>query len=160
MGAFKQKPGCPDYSTTALSSERLQKLCKGECYNPSDERKLITRIEVVRIQPQTSAGESVAGLIEDPWRVFPCEPSQAGCVVQFADPDFAALGRDSVYYVRAIEEPSTSVNAGQLRCKYDEAGRCVEVRPCYGDYRTDFSDDCLVRIEERAWSSPIYVDAS
>ena len=159
VGAFKQKPGCPDYSTTALSSERLQKLCKGECYNPSDERKLITRIEVVRIQPQISAGEPVAGLIEDPWRVFPCKPSQAGCVVQFEDPDFAALGRDTVYYVRAIEEASASVNAGQLRCKYDEVGRCVEVRPCYGGYRTDFSDDCLVRIEERAWSSPIYVDA-
>ena len=34
---------------SALSPERMAKLCHNECDNPSDERKLITRIEVVRI---------------------------------------------------------------------------------------------------------------
>jgi hypothetical protein len=158
VGAFKQKPGCPDYAVRALSPERLQDLCAGECDNPSDERKLITRIEVVRIRPQIEAGEPVGERIEDPWRVLECPPSQAGCVVQFEDPDFLADGRPSLYYVRAIEEPEPMINAGNLRCTFDEQGRCVEVDPCYGDWRTPAEDDCLAESEPRAWSSPIYVD--
>jgi hypothetical protein len=159
VGAFKQKPGCPEHSTSALSAERLQRLCKGECYNPSDERKRITRIEVVRIRPQVYRGEPLSHLIEDPWRVLNCGPGSAGCVVRFEDPEFAPGGRDTLYYVRAIEEPSPAVNAGHLRCKYDETGRCIEPRPCYGNYRSASDDDCLTQIEERAWSSPIYLDA-
>jgi len=158
VGAFKQKPGCPNYSTSALSPERLRQLCKGECYNPSDERKYITRIEVVRIRPQVVPGEPVGKLIEDPWRTLPCAPSEAGCTVEFDDPEFLTAARPAVYYVRAIEEPSPAINGGNLRCKYDGAGRCIELHPCYNDYRTDTSDDCLGTIEERAWSSPIYVD--
>ena len=147
VGAFEQKPGCPEYSMNSLSPERLRRLCSGECYHPSDERKRITRIEVVRIRPQITPGEPVAGLIEDPWRQLACEPGQAGCVVQFDDPDFVASGRAAVYYVRAIEEPSPAVNAGNLRCKYDEAGRCLEVHLCYGEYRTPASHDCLRTME-------------
>ncbi|MBI3782157.1 MAG: DUF3604 domain-containing protein [Deltaproteobacteria bacterium] len=158
VGSFKQNPGCPDYSTTSLPPERLQWLCKGECYNPAEERKRITRIEVVRIRPQVKAGEPIRQLIEDPWRTFTCEPSAAGCVVQFEDPDFVASQRPAVFYVRAIEEPSPAINAGNLRCKLDEAGNCIEPHPCYGDYRTARNDDCLAAIEERAWSSPIYID--
>jgi hypothetical protein len=157
-GAFSQKPGCPDYSVNALSPERLRYVCKNECYNPGEKRKRITRIEVIRIRPQAQPGEPVAKLIEDPWRTFPCAPSPAGCTVQFDDPDFAGSGRAAVYYVRAIEEPSPAVNGKNLRCKYDQTGNCIEVNPCYGDYRTSASDDCLSTIEERAWSSPIFVD--
>ena len=158
-GAFVQKPGCPDYSVRAAGPERLARLCQGECYNPGDQRKRITRIEVVRIRPQREPGEDVGALIEDPWRVFPCDPaSAAGCVVQFEDPDFAGASRDTAYYVRAIEEPSPAVNGGLLRCERDESGRCVRAHPCYGDYRTPRGDDCLTEIEERAWSSPIFVD--
>ena len=158
VGAQKQKPGCPEFSEQTLDASRIAALCKGECFNPSDQRKLITRIEVVRIRPQAQPGEPVAGLIEDPWRVFPCEPSQAGCVVQFEDPEFATAARSSSYYVRAIEEPSPTVNAGNLRCEKDAQGQCLKVNPCYGDYRTPTSDDCLAASEERAWSSPIYLD--
>jgi hypothetical protein len=158
VGAFKQKPGCPDYSVRSLAPERLATLCRAECYNPSDERKLITRIEVVRIRPQTAPGQPVRELVEDPWRRLPCPQSRAGCVAEFDDPDFATAGRDTVYYVRAIEEPSPAVNGGNLRCERDEKGDCLRVNPCYGDYRTAPSDDCLTTVEERAWSSPIYVD--
>jgi hypothetical protein len=154
-----QKPGCPEFSTQALDAARIEHLCMGECYNPSDERKAITRIEIVRIRPQATPDEPVAGRIEDPWKVIPCEPSQAGCVVHFEDPEFATAARDAVYYARAIEAPSPAVNAANLRCEYDAAGNCVKVNPCYGDYRTPKSDDCLATTEERAWSSPIYVDA-
>jgi len=157
-GSFKQKPGCPDYAKGALSKERLEYLCRGECYNPSDERHRITRIEVVRVRPQARPGEPVAPLIEDPWKRFDCEPSADGCVVEFEDTDFVAGGRDATYYVRAIQEPTPAVNAGGLRCRYDEEGNCVEPNLCYGDYRTSFVDDCLAPAEERAWSSPIYVN--
>jgi hypothetical protein len=158
VGSFEQEPGCPEFATSALAPERLDRLCRGECYNPSDRRRLITRIEVVRIRPQSSPGEAVAALIEDPWRVLPCPPSPAGCVVHFDDPEFPASGRDTLYYVRAIQEPTLAVNGGLLRCVHDESGQCVEVRPCYGDYRTDRDDDCLESIEQRAWSSPIFLD--
>jgi len=158
VGAFEQKPGCPEATTAALSADRIEKLCRGECFNPSDERKRITRIEVVRIRPQVRSGEPVSELIEDPWKKIACDPSPNGCVVQFEDPDFATAGRDTLYYVRAIEEPSPAVNAGGLRCRTDETGRCIEVNPCQGDYRTAPDDDCLATIEERAWSSPIFVD--
>ena len=158
VGASKQKPGCPQYSTRALDPSHLAKLCKGECYNPADERKLVTRIEVVRIHPQLRKDEPVDDLIQDPWRTFPCERDPAGCSIEFEESDFDASGRDAVYYVRAIEEPSPAVNAGHLRCDTDKDGNCLRVHPCYGDYRTPPSDDCLENIEERAWSSPIYVD--
>ena len=158
VGAFKQLPGCPEHSLKALAPERLQSLCRGECYNPSDERRLITRIEVVRIRPQMRAGEPIATLIEDPWRRLECPRDPAGCAIEFDDPDFTVSGRDATYYVRAIQEPTPAVNAGGLRCEYDASGACVKVHPCYGDYRTPYDDDCLSENEERAWSSPIFVN--
>jgi Protein of unknown function (DUF3604) len=158
VGSLEQKPGCPDFAASALTPERQAQLCKDECYNPSDQRRLITRIEVVRIRPQAQPGENVAPLIEDPWRVFPCQTDPAGCVVRFEDPEFASAGRDALYYVRAIEQPSPVINAQNLRCTYDAEGNCVEVHPCYGDYRTPDDDDCAEPSEERAWSSPIFVN--
>jgi hypothetical protein len=157
VGSLKQKPGCPDSSVKALGPARLEYLCRGECYNPSDERRLITRIEVIRIRPQVRPGEPVGALIEDPWRRLACPPDPAGCEVQVEDPDFVAAGRDTLYYARAIQEPTPAVNAGGLRCRFDASGNCVAVNPCYGDYRTPYGDDCLSPNEERAWSSPIYV---
>ncbi len=157
VGAFKQKPGCPAYSVSALAPERLAYLCHNECYNPTDERRLITRIEVVRVRPQTAPGEPIGSLIQDPWRKFECSPDPKGCAVEFEDPDFISAGREVIYYARAIQEPTLAVNAGGLRCKYNAGGECVEVHPCYADFRTPYADDCLSPNEERAWSSPIYV---
>jgi hypothetical protein len=110
---------------------------------------------VVRIQPQRSEGEPVDQLIQDPWKVLPCEPDPAGCRLTFTDPDFVKEGRDTLYYVRAIEAPSPAVNAGLLRCEKDAQGHCVKVKPCFG---VPDSDDCLAETEERAWSSPIFVE--
>jgi len=158
VGAFKQKPGCPRSSSSNLSPERPEWLCRGECYHPSDERHIITRVDIIRIQPQIEPGEPVRRLVRDPWKRLACIPSVDGCVVEFDDPEAAAGGRETIYYVRAVQEPTLAVNAGNLRCKYNEEGECIELKPCYGDYRTAFEDDCLSANEERAWSSPIFVD--
>ena len=157
VGAFRQKPGCPEYSTTALSPEQTHRLCRGECYNPTDERKRITRIEIVRIRPQIEPEERVQDLVEDPWRVLPCDPDPGGCSVEFEDPDYVGAGRETLYYVRAIQEPGPTINGAQLRCEPDGTGDCAAVSPCYGDPRTDSEDDCLSDAEERAWSSPIFL---
>ncbi|HXG18217.1 MAG TPA: DUF3604 domain-containing protein [Methylomirabilota bacterium] len=154
-GSFKQRPGCPDWVKQALSAKHLQKLASGECYNPSDERYYIDRIEVVRIRPQNRPDEPVQELIEDQWKVFTCERNQAGCRVEFSDPDFT---RDTVYYVRAIQEDTPTVNGKNLRTTFDEKGNALDVTPCYSDYRTEETDNCLGMVGHRAWSSPIYVD--
>jgi hypothetical protein len=156
-GSFEQKPGCPEDSAKALGADRLKLLCLDECYNPSDDRRRITRIEVVRVRPQVRPNEPIRELVEDPWRRFDCPSDRAGCTVEFEDPSFLLNGRPSTYYVRAIQEPTPAVNAGLLRCERDAEGNCTKVHPCYGDYRTPFDDDCLTPNEERAWSSPIYL---
>ena len=159
VGAFEQKPGCPDDALRGLTPERLARLCKGECYHPSDTRHAIERIEVVRIRPQRHPGERVDGLIDDPWRVLPCPRAATGCDVTFEDPDFQQAARDAVYYVRALQEPTPQINAAGLDCVRDATGRCTEVRRRRAglvDGAQD--DDCLAPDRARAWSSPIYVD--
>lgn len=160
-GSFEQLPGCPDFVDGALTPERIERICLGECYHPSDQRRAITRLEVIRIQTQTRGEEPIETLVEDPWRVFPCEDQGEGCTATFEDPKFIAdageSGREIVYYARAIQEPTPAVNAGGFRCELDAAGHCVEVNPCYADERTEADDDCLSPNEEHAWSSPIFV---
>ncbi len=158
LGAFEQKPGCPADSLAGLSPERLQHLCRGECYHPGERRKRIDRIEVIRIRPQIAPDEPVDELIDDPWQVHACPADSGGCRVSFSDSEFAAERRDTVYYVRAIEEASPTLNGGGLRCAQDEFGSCIAINPCRADERTAYEDDCLESVEERAWSSPIFVD--
>jgi hypothetical protein len=157
VGALAQEPGCPAEAVHALGTERLERLCRGECHHPGDRRRVVTRIEVVRIRPQIRRGEPIRQLIEDPWRRFACAPDPAGCVVEFADPEFPAGAREHVYYVRAVQEATPAVNAGALRCEVGADGGCVRSDPCYGDWRTPADDDCLAPSEERAWSSPIFL---
>ena len=152
VGSLEQTDGCPEFAVRGLEPERLERLCKGECHHPSERRRLITRIEVVRIRPQVRPDESIAGLVEDPWKVIPCQPDPAGCVVSFTDPDLGVSGRGALYYVRAVEEPSEAVAADPLGCN---DGRCEAVDACID--RPD-DDDCLASTEERAWSSPIFVE--
>jgi hypothetical protein len=159
VGAFIQNPGCPDFQRRVLGEQRLETLCHKECFNPSTRRRRITRIEVVRIHPQHDPSEPVGPLIEDPWKTLKCTGSESGCSVRFSDPEFVKQGRDALYYVRAIQEPSPAVNGGMLRCKFDANGRCVSVNICSADpAKTSPSDNCLDAVEERAWSSPIFVD--
>jgi hypothetical protein len=156
-GAFKQKPGCPSFAKAGLDETRLQKLCSGECDNPSDERAKITRIEVVKIRPQKTKGEDITPLIQDRFIVHACEPSTDGtCTFSFTDPAYNRDGRDALYYVKAIQEPEPMINADPLKCERDASGKCVKVNLCYGDYRSGKSD-CLSPAEPRAWSSPIYL---
>ncbi len=155
VGSFEQAPGCPDYAATALGAERLDNICRGECYNPSATRRPITRIEIVRIRPQNTPNEPIAPLIEDPWRSFECDGSPEGCSVTFEDPDYARFGRDTVYYVRAMEAVKPGINAGGIRCERDVEGSCIKATLCDD---TSGQDNCLADHEPRAWSSPIFVD--
>jgi hypothetical protein len=155
-GAFEQLPGCAP-TEGGPPADRLERLCRGECNRPSERRKRITRIEVIRIRPQRTPDEPIASLVADPWRTLPCDQADGTCSVTFEDPEFAGSGRDATYYVRAIEASSPAVNGGGLRCERDAKGACVKPHPCYGDYHTATSDDCLAPVEERAWSSPIFV---
>ena len=156
LGAQKQLPGCSPIDSENLSSKVLERLCRGECFNPSDERKNISRIEVIRIRPQVYEGEPINALIEDPWRTFKCEPSQEGCQVEFIDEQFEGSSREIVYYVRAVQEPTEAINASGLDCELDQNGRCIKVNLC-GDPKGKGKGDCLSFTEERAWSSPIFV---
>jgi hypothetical protein len=160
VGASVQQPGCPESARTGLSPERLEQLCHGRCYHPGDEQHPIVAIEVVRIRPQSRPGEPVGDLIEDPWRRFECEPDPAGCVVRFEDEEFGGAGRDALYYVRALQEPTAAINGAPMSTEFDAEGRAVSVSICSGSYRTPEDDDCLAPVSERAWSSPIYLDFS
>jgi hypothetical protein len=146
-GSFKQKEGCPIESIDSLSAERLEYLCAGECYNPSDERHIIERIEVIKITPQSYAGEAVSPLIQDPWKTIPCN-GRSECVVEFEDENYE---RDSIYYVRAIQEETPAINGEKFL-----AGS-ADFKLCKGSFRTSLNNDCLSNINERAWSSPIYL---
>jgi hypothetical protein len=157
IGSFEQKPGCPEQVVASLGEARVDDICRGECYHPGAKRRPITRIEVVRIRPQIAADEPLDGLVEDPWRVLPCPADGSGCVVEFADAEFADSGRDAVYYVRAIEAAAPLIHGSNpLGCRFDAQGRCVEIEPCGAN--TPYEDDCLSEAEPRAWSSPIFVD--
>jgi hypothetical protein len=158
VGAFKQKPGCPDFEKAGLDEKRLKTLCSGECYNPSDERRKITRIEVVKIRPQAKAGEDLSQLIEDRYLVHTCKPdANGGCTFTFSDPEYTKGRRDALYYVKAIQEAEPTINAQPIKCERDGNGKCIKATLCYGDYRSG-ADECTSPSEHRAWSSPIYLD--
>jgi len=102
-GSFEQLPGCPDDAVQGLSPERLERLCRGECANPSDTRRAITRIEVVRIRPQLSPDESLDLLIDDPWQTL------------------AMLGTVSTTYVQS-RRPSSRSTVGAYAASETKGG--------------------------------------
>ncbi len=157
IGSFKQKPGCPDYVHTAMSAEEISRLCLNECYNPSNERNKIDRIEIVKITP-TSELDSISNNIQDPWKVFTCNDTGEGCSVNFFDDEYVLNNKSSLYYARAVQEPTNMVGGDPLRCELNDVGECIKIRPCYAS-GPDFdpNDDCLAPVGERAWSSPIFL---
>ncbi len=157
VGSFKQLPGCPQHTIDRLSPERLRRLCLDECYHPSDTRHRMQRIEVVRIRPQISGEEPIDRLIEDPWRVFECPLDDDACSISFEDPDWSPE-REHLYYVRALQEPTDAVNGDPMRCERDQTGRCIRARVCAASGQTfNPADECLAPVNERAWSSPIWI---
>ena len=157
IGSFKQKPGCPDYVYTSLDQKEISRLCLNECYNPTNERNKIDRIEVVKITV-TKDLDNLDKAIEDPWKVFNCNDSGAGCSFHFTDPNFLIDKNETIYYVRAIQEETLAVGGDPLRCELDEKGQCLKTAPCYASGpKFNPEDDCLAPIGERAWSSPIFI---
>ena len=146
IGSFKQKPGCPDYVHTAMSPEEISRLCLNECYNPSNERNKIDRIEIVKITPTTEL-DSISNNIQDPWKVFTCNDKGEGCSANFFDDEYVLNNMSSLYYARAIQEPTNIVGGDPLRCELNEAGECIKIRPCYSS-GPDFdpNDDCLAPV--------------
>ncbi len=159
LGSFKQKPGCPEDAYTALGEDRVEELCYDECYNPSDERKKITRIEVIRVMPQEYEDQPVDDRIQDSWKVHDCDTSEVGCSFTFQDNEFLDAKQDVSYYVRAIEEPSPTINVRGGTCEREENGECVGFKLCTQDWKHPRDvESCSEEGEHRAWSSPIYVD--
>ncbi len=146
-GSFIQDSGCSSESVDALSSDRLEYLCAGECYNPSNKRHVLEHIEVIKITPQSYSGESIKPLIQDPWKKIPCNGT-GECIVEFEDQNYS---RDSVYYVRVIQESTPAINGSSISDR-------KEFKLCKGSFRTDLNDNCLSLTNERAWSSPIYLN--
>ncbi len=157
VGSFEQKPGCPQHTLDRLAPERLDRLCLNECYHPSDSRHTIERIEVVRIRPQIDPDEDVDTLIEDPWKTIACPSSQDGCSITFEDPEYTGE-REHLYYVRALQEPTDAINGDPMRCQRNADGKCIKARFCPASGPTfDPDDECLAPVNERAWSSPIWI---
>ena len=61
-------------------------------------------------------------------------------------------------YLIPVGEALKEIHGDALRCTTDQTGRCLSVDLCNSS--SDWRDDCLDLAEERAWSSPIFVDYS
>ena len=93
-------------------------------------------------------GEAIGPLINDVWQSISCK-NQSECAVEFEDENYS---RDSVYYVRAIQELTPAINGENV------SAISQEFQLCKGSFRTDLEDNCLGEVNERAWSSPIYLN--
>ena len=83
---------------------------------------------MIRIRPQQTKDEKIHDLVEDPWKTLACTGDADGCMVEFDDQTFGSEKREYIYYVRAVEKPTPTVNAGNLRCEKDANGVCVSAR--------------------------------
>lgn len=157
VGSPILNPGCPQVLVEAMGKEFIDDVCDGQCYNPSNRRHPIVRIEVVKVRQQLEPEEPIGPLVQDPFVVFDCDPEKSVCEAEFEDPDYAGEDRTVAYYVRAIQEEAPSVNAQNFKCRYED-DTCVEMDPCRST--PDPDNTCMGVAEERAWSSPIYLTPS
>jgi hypothetical protein len=79
--------------------------------------------------------------------VISCEENSE-CIVEFEDENFS---RDSIYYVRAIQASTLAINGASLSNR-------EKFKLCKGSFRTNLDDDCMSLANERAWSSPIFIN--
>ena len=116
----------PRRAGEALSAQRLETLCRGECYHPGDARQPIRAIEVVRIRPQREPGEPARRADRRPVAALRVRAGSGRLrASSFEDPEYPASGRDAVYYVRALQAATPAINAAGLRVEYDAQGRAV-----------------------------------
>ena len=159
LGAFEQIPGCPDYAIAALGHERIETLCGGECYRPGgDKRKALSRIEIVKIQPQISPDEAIAPLVQDPFKTFDCPADGSVCVAEFEDATYPGNGRAALYYARVIQVAEPVIGGDPFGCDFNDAGECVKRNYCIGEEATR-DNNCIAPAEPRAWTSPIFVES-
>ena len=137
-GAGGGLPGLRGARVSGPSGSR--QLCRGECNHP-EGRAAPHHAHRRGAHPSAGCGrgEPVEELIEDPWRQFACAPDPGGLRHRVRGPRFPGGVRPRGGLLRAPRcrsrrRPSTP---GHLRCKYDAEGNCIEVDPCYGDYRTE-----------------------
>ena len=158
VGSPIQEKGCPEHVIASLDSQQLEKMSLGECFNPTDKRHSIQRIEITRIKPQAYKDEPVESLIENTWKVFQCPQDTPKCEITFTDEEYSTGARDTFYYARVIEQAIPMINADTLRTQFDENGHAIAVTICQGSFETAQDEDCLANKGHRAWSSPIYVN--
>ena len=145
VGAFKQKPGCPELRRVkALAPERLERLCRGECYNPSDERQLHHAHRGGAHPPAGAPGEPVGAADRGSVAALrlPARPGRLRRRVRRPRLRRRRARR------RLLRARHPGADAGRQRRRpalraTTTTGNCVEVHPCYGDYRTPYDDDCL-----------------
>lgn len=159
LGALEQLSGCPEHAVAVLGDERIDSLCGGECFRPGDRRKSISRIEITRVRPQASAGETMAPLIEHRWRIFDCPGTGEGCIVDFDDPEYTDAGRSVLYYARVIQEAEPLIGGDPFGCEYDGEGDCIRHNYCIAETATR-DENCTAMAEPRAWTSPIFLEFS
>ena len=82
------------------------------------------------------------------------------CVLRLIEPSAGRLLFDVRLYDsqgRPLDWGANFANPDRRPVRHAD-GNAVRVTQCFGGHRTPASDDCLAPVQERAWSSPIYVD--